>query len=89
MQNQKAEQLVFPLNQDSSGPKQVEQVVAGWKVWICIIYLYIIFLEWLKSVMVQFGLNAYIAIRDALFFSFTKKDIQSNFCLKTVVRHHY
>uniref|UniRef100_A0A673GL95 U3 small nucleolar RNA-associated protein 14 homolog A-like n=1 Tax=Sinocyclocheilus rhinocerous TaxID=307959 RepID=A0A673GL95_9TELE len=30
-ENQKAEQIVFPLNQESSGPKQVEQVVAGWK----------------------------------------------------------
>lgn len=32
VQNQKAEQLVFPLNQEPSGPKRVEQVVAGWKV---------------------------------------------------------
>uniref|UniRef100_A0A8C1UJG7 UTP14C small subunit processome component n=1 Tax=Cyprinus carpio TaxID=7962 RepID=A0A8C1UJG7_CYPCA len=32
LQNQKAEQMVFPLNQESSGPKRVEQVVAGWKV---------------------------------------------------------
>uniref|UniRef100_A0A671RJW0 U3 small nucleolar RNA-associated protein 14 homolog A-like n=1 Tax=Sinocyclocheilus anshuiensis TaxID=1608454 RepID=A0A671RJW0_9TELE len=31
VQNQKAEQIVFPLNQESLGPKQVEQVVAGWK----------------------------------------------------------
>ncbi|XP_036380721.1 U3 small nucleolar RNA-associated protein 14 homolog A [Megalops cyprinoides] len=31
VQNQKAEQLVFPLNQEPSGPKRVEQVVAGWK----------------------------------------------------------
>ncbi|XP_057213690.1 U3 small nucleolar RNA-associated protein 14 homolog A isoform X1 [Triplophysa rosa] len=31
IQNQKAEQLVFPLNQEPSGPKRVEQVVAGWK----------------------------------------------------------
>uniref|UniRef100_A0A673MX22 U3 small nucleolar RNA-associated protein 14 homolog A-like n=1 Tax=Sinocyclocheilus rhinocerous TaxID=307959 RepID=A0A673MX22_9TELE len=32
LQNQKAEQMVFPLNQESPGPKRVEQVVAGWKV---------------------------------------------------------
>ncbi|KAA0716259.1 U3 small nucleolar RNA-associated protein 14 -like protein A [Triplophysa tibetana] len=31
IQNQKAEQLVFPLNQEPSGPKRVEQVVARWK----------------------------------------------------------
>lgn len=31
VQNQKAEQLVFPLNQESSRPKPVEQIVAGWK----------------------------------------------------------
>ncbi|CAB1333094.1 unnamed protein product [Coregonus sp. 'balchen'] len=31
LQNQKAEQLVFPLNQEPSGPKRMEQVVAGWK----------------------------------------------------------
>uniref|UniRef100_A0A4W5QNM2 UTP14A small subunit processome component n=1 Tax=Hucho hucho TaxID=62062 RepID=A0A4W5QNM2_9TELE len=31
LQNQKAEQLVFPLNQEPSGPKRIEQVVAGWK----------------------------------------------------------
>ncbi|XP_035290994.1 U3 small nucleolar RNA-associated protein 14 homolog A [Anguilla anguilla] len=31
LRNQKAEQLVFPLNQEPSGPKRVEQVVAGWK----------------------------------------------------------
>ncbi|KAJ8266512.1 hypothetical protein GJAV_G00131300 [Gymnothorax javanicus] len=31
VQNQKAEQLVFPLNQEPSGPKRVEQVVVGWK----------------------------------------------------------
>ncbi|XP_043075967.1 U3 small nucleolar RNA-associated protein 14 homolog A isoform X2 [Puntigrus tetrazona] len=31
VQNQKAEQIVFPLNQESSGPKRMEQVVAGWK----------------------------------------------------------
>lgn len=30
-QNQRAEQLVFPLNQDPSGPKPVERVVMGWK----------------------------------------------------------
>ncbi|XP_036436531.1 U3 small nucleolar RNA-associated protein 14 homolog A [Colossoma macropomum] len=30
-QNQKAEQLVFPLRQDPTGPKRMEQVVAGWK----------------------------------------------------------
>ncbi|KAI2664036.1 hypothetical protein H4Q32_002154 [Labeo rohita] len=32
VQNQKAEQMVFPLNQESSAPKLVEQVVASWKV---------------------------------------------------------
>ncbi|XP_051958616.1 U3 small nucleolar RNA-associated protein 14 homolog A isoform X2 [Xyrauchen texanus] len=32
VQNQKAEQLVFPLNQEPSGPKRVEQIVTGWKV---------------------------------------------------------
>ncbi len=42
-QNQKAEQIVFPLNQESSGPKRVEQVVAGWKVGICIYNLFLIF----------------------------------------------
>lgn len=31
VQNQKAEQIVFPLKQESSGPKRLEQVVAGWK----------------------------------------------------------
>ncbi|KAJ7996270.1 hypothetical protein DPEC_G00235350 [Dallia pectoralis] len=31
LQNQKAEQLVFPLNQEPSGPKRVEHVVSGWK----------------------------------------------------------
>uniref|UniRef100_A0A8C7L7S4 UTP14A small subunit processome component n=1 Tax=Oncorhynchus kisutch TaxID=8019 RepID=A0A8C7L7S4_ONCKI len=31
LQNQKAEQLVFPLNQEPSGPKRIEHVVAGWK----------------------------------------------------------
>ncbi|XP_026152048.1 U3 small nucleolar RNA-associated protein 14 homolog A [Mastacembelus armatus] len=30
-QNQRAEQLVFPLNQEPSGPKPMERVVAGWK----------------------------------------------------------
>ncbi|XP_048840250.1 U3 small nucleolar RNA-associated protein 14 homolog A [Brienomyrus brachyistius] len=30
-QNKRAEQLVFPLNQEPSGPKRVEQVVVGWK----------------------------------------------------------
>uniref|UniRef100_A0A8C6UUT0 UTP14C small subunit processome component n=1 Tax=Neogobius melanostomus TaxID=47308 RepID=A0A8C6UUT0_9GOBI len=30
-QNQQAEQLVFPLNQEPSGPKPIEHVVAGWK----------------------------------------------------------
>ncbi|KAK3508978.1 hypothetical protein QTP70_015400 [Hemibagrus guttatus] len=30
-QNQKAEQIIFPLKQESAGPKRVEQVVAGWK----------------------------------------------------------
>ncbi|KAM4609314.1 U3 small nucleolar RNA-associated protein 14 homolog A [Polymixia lowei] len=29
--NQKAEQLVFPLNREPSGPKPIEHVVAGWK----------------------------------------------------------
>ncbi|XP_077062785.1 U3 small nucleolar RNA-associated protein 14 homolog A isoform X1 [Siphateles boraxobius] len=32
VQNRKAEQVVFPLNQEPLGPKRVEQVVAGWKV---------------------------------------------------------
>ncbi|XP_005165685.1 uncharacterized protein isoform X1 [Danio rerio] len=32
VQNQRAEQMVFPLKQEPSGPKRVEQVVAGWKV---------------------------------------------------------
>lgn len=32
IQNQRAEQLFFPLNQEPSGPKRMEQVVAGWKV---------------------------------------------------------
>ncbi|XP_062844770.1 U3 small nucleolar RNA-associated protein 14 homolog A isoform X2 [Trichomycterus rosablanca] len=31
IQNQKAEQLFFPLKQEPAGPKRVEQVVAGWK----------------------------------------------------------
>uniref|UniRef100_A0A6Q2XS52 UTP14C small subunit processome component n=1 Tax=Esox lucius TaxID=8010 RepID=A0A6Q2XS52_ESOLU len=31
VQNQKAEQLVFPLNQEPSGPKRMEHVVSGWK----------------------------------------------------------
>ncbi|KAG9340143.1 hypothetical protein JZ751_021864 [Albula glossodonta] len=31
MRNERAEQLVFPLNQEPSGPKRVEQVVVGWK----------------------------------------------------------
>ncbi|KAJ8276452.1 hypothetical protein COCON_G00082040 [Conger conger] len=31
VRNQKAEQLVFPLNQEPSGPKPVEQMVTGWK----------------------------------------------------------
>ncbi|KAJ8401756.1 hypothetical protein AAFF_G00377270 [Aldrovandia affinis] len=31
MRNERAEQLVFPLNQEPSGPKKVEQVVVGWK----------------------------------------------------------
>uniref|UniRef100_A0A4W4G982 UTP14C small subunit processome component n=1 Tax=Electrophorus electricus TaxID=8005 RepID=A0A4W4G982_ELEEL len=31
IQNQKAEQLVFPLKQEPAGPKRMEQVVAGWK----------------------------------------------------------
>ncbi|XP_073695542.1 U3 small nucleolar RNA-associated protein 14 homolog A [Garra rufa] len=31
VQNQKAEQLVFPLKQESSAPKRVEQVVTRWK----------------------------------------------------------
>ncbi|XP_034550117.1 U3 small nucleolar RNA-associated protein 14 homolog A [Notolabrus celidotus] len=30
-QNQRAEQLVFPLNQEPSGPKPMERVVLGWK----------------------------------------------------------
>ncbi|XP_066518447.1 U3 small nucleolar RNA-associated protein 14 homolog A [Hoplias malabaricus] len=30
-QNQKAEQLVFPLRQEPTGHKRVDQVVAGWK----------------------------------------------------------
>ncbi|XP_034741039.1 U3 small nucleolar RNA-associated protein 14 homolog A [Etheostoma cragini] len=30
-QNQRAEQLVFPLNQEPSGPKPLERVVTGWK----------------------------------------------------------
>uniref|UniRef100_A0A3B4WDK2 UTP14A small subunit processome component n=1 Tax=Seriola lalandi dorsalis TaxID=1841481 RepID=A0A3B4WDK2_SERLL len=30
-QNQRAEQLVFPLNQEPSGPKPMERVVSGWK----------------------------------------------------------
>uniref|UniRef100_A0A3Q1GDD1 UTP14C small subunit processome component n=1 Tax=Acanthochromis polyacanthus TaxID=80966 RepID=A0A3Q1GDD1_9TELE len=30
-QNQRAEQLVFPLNQEPSGPKPMERVVTGWK----------------------------------------------------------
>ncbi|XP_072253909.1 U3 small nucleolar RNA-associated protein 14 homolog A [Leuresthes tenuis] len=30
-QNQRAEQLVFPLNQEPSGPKPMERVVMGWK----------------------------------------------------------
>uniref|UniRef100_A0A3B4ZG64 UTP14C small subunit processome component n=1 Tax=Stegastes partitus TaxID=144197 RepID=A0A3B4ZG64_9TELE len=30
-QNQRAEQLVFPLNQEPSGPKPIERVVTGWK----------------------------------------------------------
>ncbi|XP_077395802.1 U3 small nucleolar RNA-associated protein 14 homolog A [Festucalex cinctus] len=30
-QNQKAEQLTFPLNQEPSGPKPVEKIVTGWK----------------------------------------------------------
>nr|XP_023647958.1 U3 small nucleolar RNA-associated protein 14 homolog A-like [Paramormyrops kingsleyae] len=30
-QNKRAEQLIFPLNQEPSGPKRVEQVVVGWK----------------------------------------------------------
>lgn len=30
-QNQRAEQLVFPLNQDPAGPKPVERLVVGWK----------------------------------------------------------
>lgn len=31
-QNQRAEQLVFPLNQEPSGPKPMERVVTSWKV---------------------------------------------------------
>ncbi|CAJ1078581.1 U3 small nucleolar RNA-associated protein 14 homolog A [Xyrichtys novacula] len=30
-QNQRAEQLVFPLNREPSGPKPMERVVSGWK----------------------------------------------------------
>ncbi|KAG7259938.1 hypothetical protein CRUP_014147 [Coryphaenoides rupestris] len=30
-QNQKAEQQVFPLNQEAPGPRPIEQVVCGWK----------------------------------------------------------
>ncbi|KAL0993969.1 hypothetical protein UPYG_G00116250 [Umbra pygmaea] len=30
-QNQRAEQLVFPLKQELSGPKRMEHVVSGWK----------------------------------------------------------
>uniref|UniRef100_G3N9E0 UTP14C small subunit processome component n=1 Tax=Gasterosteus aculeatus aculeatus TaxID=481459 RepID=G3N9E0_GASAC len=30
-QNQRAEQLVFPLNQEPIGPKPMERVVSGWK----------------------------------------------------------
>ncbi|XP_071341169.1 U3 small nucleolar RNA-associated protein 14 homolog A [Trachinotus anak] len=30
-QNQRAEQLVFPLNQEPSGPRAMERVVTGWK----------------------------------------------------------
>lgn len=30
-QNERAEQLVFPLNQEPSGPKPMERVVTGWK----------------------------------------------------------
>lgn len=30
-QNQRAEQLVFPLNQEPSGPRPMERVVMGWK----------------------------------------------------------
>ncbi|XP_041638329.1 U3 small nucleolar RNA-associated protein 14 homolog A [Cheilinus undulatus] len=30
-QNQRAEQLVFPLNQEPPGPKPMERVVTGWK----------------------------------------------------------
>ncbi|KAL6101088.1 utp14a [Pungitius sinensis] len=30
-QNQRAEQLVFPLNQEPTGPKPMERVVSGWK----------------------------------------------------------
>lgn len=30
-QNEKAEQLVFPLNQEPAGPKPMERVVTGWK----------------------------------------------------------
>lgn len=36
-QNQKAEQIIFPLKQEPAGPKRVEQVVAGWKV--CVLSL--------------------------------------------------
>nr|XP_019955307.1 PREDICTED: U3 small nucleolar RNA-associated protein 14 homolog A-like [Paralichthys olivaceus] len=31
-QNQRAEQLVFPLNQEPTGPKTMERVVTSWKV---------------------------------------------------------
>uniref|UniRef100_A0A087YSC1 UTP14C small subunit processome component n=1 Tax=Poecilia formosa TaxID=48698 RepID=A0A087YSC1_POEFO len=31
IQNQRAEQLLFPLNQDPAGPKPVERLVVGWK----------------------------------------------------------
>ncbi|XP_028993328.1 U3 small nucleolar RNA-associated protein 14 homolog A [Betta splendens] len=30
-QNRKAEQLIFPLNQEPSGPKTMEKIVTGWK----------------------------------------------------------
>ncbi|XP_077416098.1 U3 small nucleolar RNA-associated protein 14 homolog A [Vanacampus margaritifer] len=30
-QNQRAEQLIFPLNQEPSGPKPMEKIVTGWK----------------------------------------------------------
>lgn len=48
LRNQKAEQMVFPLNQESSGPKPVEQVVARWKVWI--------FIDWNRSYLSWFSL---------------------------------